>query len=575
MTKKLLSLLPIVVILFFAFFLRWWHITSVAPGISNDELGYSLTAKSFFLTGTDLAGTTHPLSVLLFKYPPTDPIQAELPYLLHLPFDGPLAYSLAEQRLPYVLMSLGIVLLLYVIAKELFDRRTGIIAGLLATINPYLVVTGRTTYEVVPAAFFYLLAFYLFLRLKGWKILFILPVLFAAFYAYIGTKVTFLPFTFLLSLFGILFLQKKDRKYYILLSAGAILFVVFYLLMLHLSSSGARLGNLLLPSNPVISSEVNMLRKNSLSSPLNSFLINKYTVYGGVLITNFFNTFATPLLFETGDGFYKVQSFGVLYYVDGIFSLLGIGFLFAKRKIVGLFLSLVVVAASLPQVIFASADPGGVNYAHASLVFPFLILFIALGVSWSIDMLKGRELRRFAGGVLVLLYAVSLLFFVQAYFYQYPLLGKDDFSARLVSRYVSLSSQKGKHIVVLSPSSTIVFKKYVFYANMLNKDTVQTVKKDFSQKKYQLGNVTFESCTHTFSFNKNTIVLNDVLCGNTFRTAFLKIPLVIDGGASYQIYQDNLCSSYNLKSYPSGLTLSDFHVETMPRETFCETFITR
>lgn len=575
MTKKLFAFLPVILLVVFAFSLRWWHIGSVAPGISNDELGYTLNAKSFFLTGTDLAGTISPLQVLLFKYPPSDPIQAELPYLLQLPFDGPFPFSLPLERLPYVLMSLGTVLLLYGIAKELFGQKTGVIAGLVASINPYLVVVGRTTYEVVPATFFFLLALYLIIKVKGAKILLILPVLFCAFYSYIGTKVAFLPFVFLLSLFGYFFpKQKSDRKYSLVLSLIAIVFVGFYLALLHTNNSGVRLGEILTPNNSLITQQVDAIRKDSLNAPLNSLFVNKYTIYATTLVNSFLTIFSTPYLFQYGDAFFRLYNHGVLYYIDGIFLLLGIVFLFQKKRTYGLFLIAFCLVGTIPQVLHADA-PGTTNYAHSSLLFPFLVLVIASGIAGFLDIVTKPLWKKIATVGVIILYTFSFLFFVRAYFFRYPLAGKEDFSIRILSRYAVLAQSENKQVYVLSSSSKLIFRKYLFYANAINKNTIQTVKDDFHATNMRIGNIIFMSCTSQFTFPKSSIVIEDVLCGKTFDKPYTKVPLVADGGTAYQIYQDSLCSSYSLKQFPYGLKLSDFEVEKLPKQTFCETFITR
>ena len=47
-----------------------------------------------------------------------------------------------------------------------------------------------------------------------------------------------------------------------------------------------------------------------------------------------------------------------------------------------------------------------------------------------------------------------------------------------------------------------------------------------------------------------------------------------DGGGVFNIYNDKVCSGYTLKRYPYNLQFSDFAVEKLSKEKFCQTFIT-
>lgn len=573
MTKKLFSFLPLFFIVLVAFIIRFVYIESVAPGISTDEVDYSLNAKSFFFTGKDLGNSIHVIDLFKFKYPSTDSVKAELPYVLLMPFNGPFAFSLLLTRLLYVVMSVGSVGLLYGITKLLLGRRTGIIVGLLAAINPYLIVIGRTTYEVNTATFFFLLGFYLLLKARGYKILLTFPIFMCAFYAYIGTKLLFVPFVLLSCFFCYLYIQKKkERKYYVMFSALTILFVGIYLLFLHLNQTGARFNQLLTLDTPRIVQTVDSLRKVSLFSPLNDIIINKFTVYGQIVIGNFFPIFSFDYLLMTGDGFFRLYNHGVFYYIDSIFLLLGLVYLFRAKKNLGLFLIGFIIVSTFPQVFFNSQGTAP-NYAHAVLVFPFLLIIVAAGIA-SLDQIPSRILKKNAILITFCVYVISTAFFIQTYFLQYPLHGYDDYPTRLLSRYLVLATNERKPVIVMSPVSLEHFKKYLFYSNTFNRKTVNDVKKAFISGNMSLGQIQFTSCSQHPVFPANTIVIEDTICGNSDFMSHTSIPLILDGGTYYKIYQDSICKTYNLKRYPTGLTLSDLNVEKLSKKKFCEDFIT-
>lgn len=208
------SMLPLFIIICLAALLRFTLLDRIPNAVGGDELTYIVTAKSIFLTGRDITGTWSPWSIFLFRYPPHEQ-QAELPYFLHLPFSGPFPFSLFTARIPFALLSIGIVIILYFLTKKLINVHAAIATGLIAAINPWLIYIGRTAYESTPATFFYLLGFYLLLSLRGSKLFISVPVFFLAFYSYIGMKLIFLPLIILFCLFA-WSRNRKDQKQYLL-----------------------------------------------------------------------------------------------------------------------------------------------------------------------------------------------------------------------------------------------------------------------------------------------------------------------------------------------------------------------
>ena len=187
----------------------------------GDELHYVITAKSIALTGHDLSGTWTPWFLLWFRYPPQEH-QAELPYILHLLVSAHFPFSLFYIKLPFALLSVGIVILLWAIASDLFGPLVGLTTAGLAAINPWLVVMGRTGYEATPTMFFYLLSFLVILKTKRWNVLWTLVPLVLAFYSYIATKVLFVPFIGIICIVAYIKNKKKYSNPYIILFIAAL-----------------------------------------------------------------------------------------------------------------------------------------------------------------------------------------------------------------------------------------------------------------------------------------------------------------------------------------------------------------
>ena len=270
-------------IIFLAAAMRLVLLDKIPVAITGDELLYPITAKTAYITGKDLSGTWQPFEVFAFRYPKNEH-QAELPYIIHLLFSAPFGFSLFSTKLPFAFMSIGIVILLYLIAKILFNSNAALCTGLAAAINPWLIVMGRTGYESTPATFFYLLGLYLVLYLRDWHLLWSVPAFILAFYAYIGTKLLFLPFVITAVGLSYFIHGKKYRAQYIAVVGILVLFLFSFIATIIFRPQNTRLSELFLPNDETLASRVDTLRKITIESPLLSILINKYTVYINILI---------------------------------------------------------------------------------------------------------------------------------------------------------------------------------------------------------------------------------------------------------------------------------------------------
>jgi 4-amino-4-deoxy-L-arabinose transferase-like glycosyltransferase len=556
------------IIVLLATILRFIHLDTIPAAISGDELLYAITAKSVFLTGHDLSGTWNPLSAFLFQYPPGEH-QAELPYFIHLAFAGLFPFSLFIAKLPFALLSIGIVILLYKIAEKLFGKTAAKFTGFIAAINPWFIVMGRTGYEGTPATFFFLLSLYMVLTTQSWKILWSLVPLFLAFYSYIGTKLIFIPFTLIALVLAYTTNKYRFRKMYTTVFAVCVLFVIVYVLT-QTSSGGNRISELFFPSSPTVASEVDALRKSTIQSPLLSILVNKYTVYIQILTAKLFRIFSPSYLFVEGDQFFLPVKQSFFYAIDFIFILLGSFYLFSKNKIKLFSLLLFIFIGTFPQVFHKnSGDFSG----HLALMFPFIILLIGYGISSAIDALHSKH-KQIALSVVLSLYIVSLIGFCVTYFYQYPLLGAGDFHMRVLSRYLSLTHATKSPITVYTTTSNDVLKKYLFYTDGMTKQSMPEITRIYSGKmQNEFQNIRFVSCDNTLkSVATGSSEIYDIKCGMNFEAPHIKISRLTDAGSIYEIFNDSLCLKYTLNPYPAGITLPDFNVEGLSTERFCKTY---
>lgn len=574
---KIKPYLPLILIILLASFLRLLWIDKVPNAIGGDELTYVINAKAMFLTGSDISGTWNPLSGFIFKYPAYTLPQAEFPYLLLAPIVGLTKLSLFDARITYSILSILSVLLIYLIAKELFDKKVGIIAGFIAAINPWFIYIGRTNYESSPAIFFFLLSLLVLLKAREWKILWSIPFLFLAFYSYIGTKLSFLPFVFLACLYSYFVVNKRKYfKQYALVSLSCFALVALFAasFVFKVSSSPSRLGEIFTPNDPVIAKQVDAIRKVSIQNPLTGVFENKFTIYFRVILTKLFKSLASDYLFVYGDNFFSILRHGMFYVLDALFLLIGIAGAYAtKRKAFWFLLSLIFIS-TFPQILH-TADLGNMVF-HLSLMFPFLVILIAVGIWEILKLFKNKYYFYISSAIVILLYTFLLFNFLNIYFFQWTLQGYYDFHVRVFSKYVALADKNNQQILIYSPSAPDIFKKYLFYSNSYNKDTYLKVRAIYKADKFTFGNLRFVGCDNTINPSEtNALIVYDFNCGALKKDyKHIAIPRLSDGGQSYEIFNDKICSEFGLKRYPYGLKVSDFAIENQSQQKFCETFIT-
>ncbi|OGH07539.1 MAG: hypothetical protein A2W22_06350 [Candidatus Levybacteria bacterium RBG_16_35_11] len=567
----------LIIIILVASILRFFWLDKIPNAIGGDELVYVLTAKSIFLRWSDLTGVWNPFSIFAFQYPPGE-AQAELPYFLLTPFVGFANFSLLTSRVLYAILSILSVLVIYLISDKLFSKKVAIFAGFIAAINPWFIYIGRTNYEVVPAVFFFLLSFYSLLLFKGWKILISIPFLFFAFYSYIGTKLIFLPFVFIAILYSFIFINKrKYLKQYLIVFFLSLILVLFFAFSVKTSSVGERSAEIFLPTDPYVSNQVDLLKHASIQTPFIVFFQNKANLYVKLIFTKLIDSFSFNYLFLRGDSFFNIN-YGFFYIIDVVFLILGLVFAFSKKKKAFILLTIFILLGALPQVFYSPPLGNALeNFApHLALIFPFLIIFIGVGLAGFFELLRGRKIFYYVLGFISFIYFFSVLGFFYLYFFQFPLQGNFDFHVRLMSKYVKLASKDNELIIIYSPKFKDEFKKYLFYSNSLNGQTIDQIATLInSEDRIKLNNIEFWGCNNTIDPSKtDKVIVYDYICGSLPKEKkHLTIPRLLDGGESYRIYNDQLCLGIKLRGFPRT-SVSDFSIEEMSTKKFCETFIT-
>ncbi len=547
---------------------------NVPTGVSNDELDYILNAKSVFLQQSDISNTWNPLSLTT---PQSSFPQAEIAPLLMAPFIGLFPLSLFLSKLSYALISIGTIIIIYLIAKRLFDQKIAFIAGLAASINPWLIFFGRTAYDTPLAIFFYLCALYVLLITKKWHILLAFPLFFLGFYSYIGTKLILIPFAAISVYYSWRFINnKKYAKQYLIVIALCIAIIFSYAIQT-LTAGKNRVSEISSPYMPSIATTVDYQRKQSLDTPLNGFFSNKFTVFVDYSIEKYINTFSPNFLFLSGDAKpqFSLWEHGVFYIIDAIFIIIGLYFLFKRNQKEALLFCALILLAPLPSLI----SNVGTSYAIRSMLMaPLLLIVVGIGIKSLLDTTKPHLLKTLTIWCILIFYFFQLFNFLNIYILRNPIYNSEsfNFSSRELVKYLTLSHQN-KIIYVVNGDPKTPLKHYLFYTNSLDKTMLNKIEHMYKDKKYQIDNIQFITCDQIPRNLENNLLIyeSSSKCRNVPKGNSLSIAQLSDSGSIHNIVNDTVCTNYNLQRYISGLKYTDMNIENLSERQFCEKFIVR
>ena len=561
-----------------AIFLRIWQLDKVPTGISDDELGFLINAKAVFLTGKDIAGNWSPFSLTTVtnEFP-----QAELPYLIMAPFIGLPGFSLFMSKLPYAGISILAIVLLILITRKLIGKNEAIVVALTAAFNPWSIIFGRTAYEAPLAICLYIAAFYILLIARRWKILIAFVPLFLAFYSYMGTKLILIPFVAILSFYSWYFIHKKQfGKQYLTLCALSLFLFLFFLSTVQSQSTGSRLSEISSPANPAIAKAVDIERKLAIKTPLAVAFSNKPVVWAKESVSKYLKVFSTEHLFVTGEGRspFSLWYHGYFYYIDFIFLIAGFIMLFIKKRKVWYLLTALILIAPIPAV--ASNSTGGFAALRASLMYQVFIILIGFGIWCMLSNIKKSQHKIIFGCVLILLYGIQLLNFINIYFFRNPIYNSEAYSlsSRLTSKYILLAEKNNRKVTLVANNPRMNFYHYLFETNNYNAGNTQAISKLLNKNQLRINNVIFVHCLRGLKPppDHTVIVSAEAICEYIDPTTFeskLSISRLSDGSSLFYILNDNVCKAHNLKRAPSMITFSDLGIEGLSKQQFCEKYI--
>lgn len=563
------------IILVIVSFIHFLWLDKVPPGMSHDEVVYALSSKSFFMKGTDITGTGFPVG--LFKTQTEGNISL-LPSILISPMNLFTPLSQTTARIPFVIISIMSAVAVYVIAKKLFNNeKIALITFALFSLEPWSFFLSRFAAEPPVALMFYLWAIATLLIYKGKKL--VLPFLFFAlgFYSYHGGKILFLPL--ILTCLSFLLVQKKITKKeaaYFFFGSLAV-FLSFFIVSLNIPGGivESRRNELFFLNTNLLSQHVDAKRTLTLENPLTSLFTNKITAGASIFFQKYITAFSTKVLFLQGDPrlFYAFLYHGLLYIFDALFIPLGFIFVFLKNKKVGLFIFGLLLIAPLPSAVSGIED----SYINrSSLLLVVFSLISAYGI-YNLFLLLSKKISYIINislfvGILGF-FIVNFLFF---YFLQYPFVVGDSYALgeKVTAEFIKHSWDGRKNIFVVKQEPGELYLETVFFFQnqQVTNGFLKNMEK-FKNNTYELPNMIFKGeCPK--SWDKNTLYIIDHIkkCKPPFPNNFV-IRNPRDAGVMFYIYNSNTCSGQSINKWVRFHYLSDYGMESMSKENFCQRWI--
>jgi len=415
----------LIIILFLAALLRFYQITNVPPSTQWDETAIGYNAYSILKTGRDEYGQFLPLVFKSFgDYKPG------LYIYLTVPSVAIFGLNELAVRIPSALAGIASVWLIYLVSLLLFKKKPlALFISFALAMSPWQMHFSRGGWEANLALFLVLLGLLSFLKAeKKPKYLYPSAIAFGlSFLSYQGSKV-FVP---LLLLGLLIFFFKKIKT----LSIKSIIISLFLLFLVAspsfltiLTWGGGRLKTMSLFSYPRSENEIqHILNKDN----NNLFYFNLFHSEGLSFVTRFveryFNHFSGRFLFFEGDwsSLRHGPSYnGVLYLFDFFLILFGLYFLVRLNTRESKFIWFWLFIAPLPAAITRDSIQG---VRSLNMVLPLMILVGCGFYQLFLWLQKQKKLFSVCFSLLlVVFYLFSVAYYLEQYFYHYPLQSSKD-----------------------------------------------------------------------------------------------------------------------------------------------------
>lgn len=567
------------VLILISIILRFLWLNIFPVGMTNDELEYILSSKTYALYGRDISGSTFPTSLFVNR---TEGVISAIPPLLVSPIYLLLPLNQFTARLPYAIINILTAFAVFYLAFILSKKKViGALAALFFLVSPWSMFLSRNTVDSSFSLLFYTWGVVAFLKCSG-KLLIVPPLLFLlGFFSYHGAKPILLPL--FLACIGYRLWLSEDNKIKIkeglLLVICAISILVAYVLInnnLPNSILSNKSADLFLVDTSSISSKVDDLRRTTIESPLEGLFINKFVASLQTLINSYLQAFSTSTLFINGDprATYHFGEHGLLYYFDLILIIFGVIYLYRQNKGALLFLVSILLIAPIPTAI-NKIEISVIN--RSFIMLPTLMILSGAGI-----YLLVTKAPRKIGSIPIALAAFAIFLFSVAnfyhfYFYTFPIKGQETylFSEKVLTRYLKIDPDH--KTVVISEKPRSAYFRAIFYSD-------QNTQKKFLKESYispdrpsyVFNNIEYtSSCPTQFSKDTRYMVSRKIdNCLGDFEYN-LSITDQRDAGDVYKIYNSNTCLGVSNERWKRFHSINEYKLDELTNDEFCNKWISK
>lgn len=500
------TIIIFIIILALAIFLRIYNVGSVPIALFGDEIDVGLQAKSILETGKDYYNNPYPVMFHSFT-------EFRLPLFIYsaVPFIAIFGMTDLGVRLVGAFWGILGVIGIFLLAKQLFGKKVGLLAMALLTISPWQLNYSRQSgIEAGMLLTFYCFGLYCFLKgLKSFRWLVAAVVIFAlSIYVYAISA-------FLLVFIGLLLiivfrkelLKYKFKKLAILIMIGLIISLPFLNLTFN-GKSTQRSSSISIISDKKINDEIVKRRFDDDLSFRSKVFHNKPLAFFTEFTNNYIGAFSPDFLFLKGDSNLRqsVANQGELYLFQMILVVVGIVSLYKSRQFFVLIIGLLLISP------LASSITSGGGY-HASRLIIMLIpltILSALGLDKIWQELKKKQWRILLGVVIFL-----ALIGIPAYFYRYYVDWYKDswrfwqYGYKPAITYIKDNDSKYQRIFINNTYEP-AFPRFLFYYNYDPADFQKSFEGDWIRKDVIPG---FDGFQYKDKYFFGTVNNNDIPTG--------------------------------------------------------------
>ncbi len=421
---KNIKLIIFIIIILIAIGLRLTALDKYPAGLTADEASIGFNAHSLMQTGKDEYGKPWPLVFKSFgDYKPG------LYFYMVMPTIALFGMNEWAIRIPSALFGIATVILIYFLAKEIFENKwVGLCSSLLLAVSSWHLQFSRGGWESNVATFFITLGIYLFLKsLKNKKLLWWSMVSFlVSMYTYQSPRLIIPVLLIILAVlyrkyFIHFYINIKDKnKFFAVL---ALIILTIPLIFQFISGGGSeRFSGLSFLSDIGPKNRTNELRgehenANSLEAKI---IHNKVISYGVNFFGHYLDHFRSDFLFIRGDMVErnKVPETGQFYLFEAFLLGLGLVFLIIRKfEHTKLLIVWVLVAPIASSMTFQTPNA----LRSLNMVLPLIII---MGYGLWIIIKKLGQLHKFIKvtfiTVIIIILAFEFIHYLESYYIHYP-----------------------------------------------------------------------------------------------------------------------------------------------------------